>query len=204
MDISVLLISVGAIPVVAAAVYFSAKATGFSNGSTPKAVRPPPIPGPQPYWPGAIFISYRRMDDPGFAGRLYDRLQKDFGGRVFMDVDTIEMGADFVAVLQAHLSECAAMVVVIGRSWLAARDSLGRRRLDNPRDFVRLEIETALRRNIRVIPILVDGAAMPSSEDLPFSIEPLSRRNGHAMSNAQFGADSVALISTLQRVLAGR
>jgi hypothetical protein len=119
-----------------------------------------------------------------------------------MDVDTIEMGVDFAEDLQVHLRECVAMVVVIGRSWLTVTDSLGRRRLDDPGDFVRLEIETALRREIRVIPILVDGATMPSSNDLPRSIESLSRRNGHAMSNAQFGADSVALISTLQRVLA--
>ena len=121
-----------------------------------------------------------------------------------MDVDSIDLGLDFVDVLEGALNQCVALVAIIGKTWLTDADADGNRRLDNPDDFVRLEIETALRRNIRVIPILVDGASMPGSADLPPSLAALARRNGREMSHARFGSDCLELISVLERVLAVR
>jgi transcriptional regulator with XRE-family HTH domain len=152
-----------------------------------------------------IFISYRRSDDPGFAGRLYDRLEAKFRrSQVFMDVDSIDLGVDFVEELDKALSSCAVLIAVTGPRWLTATaiDPSGQRRLDDPDNFVRLEIERALKRNIRVIPILVDGAQMLRRQDLPESLAPLVRRNGHTMTNARFGSDILELVSTLERILA--
>ncbi len=109
---------------------------------------------------GKIFIKYRREDSRGDAGRLFDRLKARFSGQVFMDVSTIESGVDFGEAIERAVGSCVACVVVIGKHWLI--DETGRRRLDKPEDFVRLEIATALKRNIRVIPVLVSGATMPS------------------------------------------
>jgi hypothetical protein len=105
-----------------------------------------------------VFISYRREDSAGWAGRIYDRLEKLMGPEnVFLDVDNIQPGSDFVQVLTESVGACDALVAVIGRRWIT--DENNRRRLDDPRDFVRIEIETAL----RVFPVLVDGAAMPTT-----------------------------------------
>ena len=109
---------------------------------------------------GRIFISYRRGDTSATAGRLFDRLEGRFGvGSVFMDVDTIEPGLDFVEVIGGAVGSCDVLLALIGARWLGAVDEHGRRRLDDPDDFVVLEITTALERGIRVIPVLVDGAA---------------------------------------------
>jgi hypothetical protein len=106
-----------------------------------------------------IFISYRREDSSGWAGRLYDRLSQRFGGdNVFMDIDTIDPGLDFVEVIQQAVGSCDVLVALIGRHWLTSTDEQGQRRLENPEDFVRLEITAALERNIRVIPALLQGA----------------------------------------------
>lgn len=164
------------------------------------AVPTPPLPL-RPA--NGVFISYRRSDDPGFAGRLYDRLEAKLGrSRVFMDVDSIELGVDFVDELDKALARCTALIAVIGPRWLTAMDPFGQRRLHDPDDFVRLEIERALDRNVRVIPILVDGAPMPRRQDLPDSLARLVRRNGHTMTHARFGTDSIELIGTLERILA--
>ena len=123
---------------------------------------------------GRIFISYRRADSAGYAGRIYDRLTAHFGeDAVFMDVDTIEAGVDFVEVLQNAVQSCDVLVALIGRGWLDIKDAAGKRRLDNPEDFVRIEIAAALSRDIRVIPVLVDGASMPRSTELPDNLKPL-------------------------------
>src|SRR3954466_10071541 len=99
----------------------------------------------------SIFVSYRRTDVPGHAGRLYDRLVERFGAAsVFKDLDSLEPGADFVEVIEETVARCDALVAVIGREWLATAES-GRRRLDEPQDWVRLEIGNALKRNIRVV-----------------------------------------------------
>jgi hypothetical protein len=102
---------------------------------------------------GGVFISYRRQETSGMAGRIYDRLVDRFGDdRVFMDVDTIELGDDFVEVITRAVGSCDVLLAVVGPHWLTATDRDGRRRLDDPRDIVRLEIAAALERDIRVIP----------------------------------------------------
>ena len=114
-----------------------------------------------------IFISYRRDDSAGHAGRLCDHLVGHFGQQnVFMDVEAIKPGLDFVEVVQEAVGSCDALIAVIGREWLGASDGSGRRRLENPEDLVRLEIATALARNIRVIPVLVRGAREPLAAEL--------------------------------------
>ena len=116
-----------------------------------------------PTKPGRIFISYRRGETAYPAGWLYDRLADRYGGeQVFKDVDSIELGDDFVEVITHAVGSCDVLLALIGEDWLTITDADGRRRLDGPHDFVRLEIEAALARDVRVIPILVDGARMPS------------------------------------------
>src|SRR4026208_2301415 len=113
-----------------------------------------------------IFVSYRRDDSSGHAGRLAGRLVEHFGrNRIFMDIDAIEPGEDFVTVIENAVGSCEILIAIIGRSWLSTSGT-GTGRLDNPNDFVRLEISTALRRNIRVIPVLVQHASMPKEKDL--------------------------------------
>ena len=130
-----------------------------------------------------IFISYRRNDSATSAGRIYDRLEGRFGqGQVFMDVDTIRPGLDFVEVVQQAVGSCDALTAVIGREWLGASDESGRR-LENPEDLGRLEIATALKRDIRVIPVLVQGAQMPVATDLPEGLKALARRNSLEVSD---------------------
>lgn len=118
-----------------------------------------------------------------------------------MDVDSIDLGVDFVEVLNDTLRRCKALIVVIGKDWLSAQDDNGQRRLDSPDDYVRLEIEAALRRDIRVIPILVDGTSIPRAAELPESLTPLVRRNGRDISNARFNSDCGQLIKTLSKIL---
>jgi len=149
-----------------------------------------------------IFISYRRDDSAGYAGRLYDRLSERFGqGQIFMDIDTIEPGLDFVEVIEKAVGSCGVLIALIGRQWLTITDATGHRRLDNPEDFVRLEIATALDRNIRVIPVLVRGATMPRSTDLPDALKKLARRNALEISDTRFHYDVDRLIETLEKVL---
>ena len=128
------------------------------------------------------FISYRREDAAGYAGRLRESLERRLGAaRVFRDVDTLRPGQDFVQAIESRLSDCAVMLAVIGREWTSARDLAGSRRLDDPYDFVRLEIGAALARpKVLVVPVLVEGATMPAPADLPENIRPLTRR--HAVS----------------------
>jgi len=156
---------------------------------------------PEPRSSG-IFISYRRQDEPNFAGRLYDRLVARFGrSKVFIDVDTIELGLDFAEVIDQSLSQCEIMIVVIGKDWLNVIDEEGEPRLNNPDDYVRLEVEKALQSRTRVIPVLVEGAAVPKSSQLPGPLTPLARRNGIAMAHASFASDAERLIETLDRIL---
>lgn len=148
----------------------------------------------------SIFISYRREDAAGQAGRLYDHLSAHFGReRVFMDVDRIEPGEDFVEAINRAVGSCSILLVVIGKNWLAATDGK-QRRLDNPHDYVRLEISAALERNIRTIPLLVQDARMPEAEDLPEPLARLSRRNAHEISDGyRWGQDVQALINFIDK-----
>jgi TIR domain len=150
-----------------------------------------------------IFISYRREDKRDFARVLYERLARNIDEQqIFMDVDSIELGLDFVEAINQRLAHCSLMLVVIGNEWLDCLDSSGRRRLDNPDDFVRLELETALARpDVRVIPILVDGAKAPASTDLPESLRPLARRNALIMTHENFGADFGRLYGVVQKIV---
>src|SRR5262245_41860526 len=128
---------------------------------------------------GRIFLNYRRGDDPGNTGRLYDRLEPEFGaGQLFMDVEGhIRGGDDFVEVLKAQVAQCDVLRAVIGPRWLEEKDEQGRRRLDNSEDWVRVEIVGALEIGKRVIPVLVGGANIPRAEDLPEPLKPLARRH---------------------------
>ncbi len=139
---------------------------------------------------GGIFISYRRSDIQGAAGRLYDGLRHLFlPEQIFMDVASIEPGLNFVEVITEKISTVEAMLVLIGPRWLATQDDRGTRRLDNPNDPVRLEVAAALERKIRVIPVLVDEAKMPSASDLPEPLKPLSLRNATTVAHATFQDD---------------
>jgi uncharacterized membrane protein YhaH (DUF805 family) len=151
---------------------------------------------------GRIFINYRRGDGQAAAGRLYDRLLLHFDrSQLFMDVDAIEPGVDFVKSLDEQVTNCIAFITVIGPGWSGARDGEGNRRLDNEADYVRLEIESALKRDIRVIPVLVDGAAMPRTSDLPPSLQPLVRRNAMEFAHHRFAADCDDLARGIKRAL---
>jgi cytoskeletal protein RodZ len=151
-----------------------------------------------------IFVSYRRDDAAGHAGRLFDRLVSHFGkNRIFMDVDAIEPGQDFVTVIENAVGSCEILIAIIGKQWLS---STGRNtgRLDNPNDFVRLEIATALSRDVRVIPVLVQRTSMPKPEDLPEDLVKLTRRNAVELSDLRWQSDVEQLISVMERVLAQR
>lgn len=149
-----------------------------------------------------IFISYRRDDSSGHAGRLADRLVEHFGrNRIFVDIDTIEPGEDFVAVIENAVGSCDILIAVIGRNWLSGS---GSGQLDNPNNFVRLEIATALRRDIRVIPVLVQRASMPKPQDLPEDLQKLTRRNAIEISDSRWQTDVDHLIGVLEKVLAKR
>jgi TIR domain/Sulfatase-modifying factor enzyme 1 len=118
--------------------------------------------------PVKVFINYRRDDAASFASRVYNRLEREFGrDNLFMDVVAIPLGLDFVKVIDEEIAKCDVLLAIIGPGWLGARDEDGRRRLDNPHDFVRIEIAAALKRDIPVVPILVDGTPVPEARQLP-------------------------------------
>lgn len=151
---------------------------------------------------GRIFINYRRDDDQAAAGRLYDRLLQHFDReQLFMDIEVIEPGVDFVKSLDEQVAKCIAFIAVIGPRWLNARNNDGTPKLDNPTDYVRVEIESALKRDIRVIPVLVDGASMPQSSDLPSSLQALARRNAVEIAHHRFVADCDDLARSIKRAL---
>src|SRR3954469_10847221 len=121
-----------------------------------------------------VFLSYRRTDG-AVVKRLYDALMARLGsGHVFMDCQSILLGEDWRRALERALAECDVLVVVIGPDWVSAVDDAGRRRLEQEEDYVRLEIEEALRRNLRVIPVLIQGAAMPHPQQLPAGLQSLA------------------------------
>ena len=151
-----------------------------------------------------IFISYRRDDTAYAAGWLFDRLVDEFGPeQVFKDVDSIALGDDFVDAITAAVSSTDVLLALIGDKWLGMVDEHGERRLDDPDDFVRLEIEAALKGDVRVIPILVEGARMPRSEELPQSVAALARRQALELTSSRFSADTRTLLSVLEKTLLG-
>jgi cytochrome c-type biogenesis protein CcmH/NrfG len=151
---------------------------------------------------GKIFINYRRDHSISTAGRLQDRLALTFGRKnLFMDVDHVPAGVDFVDYLHSQVAKCDVFLAVIGPNWVDAKDDSGRRRFDNPNDYVAVEIAAALARNIRVIPVLIDGARTPKADKLPDSIKPLARRNAVEVRNTNFGRDVEALTNKVRKAL---
>jgi TIR domain len=154
--------------------------------------------------PNKIFINYRREDSIEATGRLHDRLAQTFGHKnIFMDVEDMPAGVDFVKYLSDQVAASRVFVVVIGPRWLEAKDESGGRRLDNPDDLVTIEIATALARNIRVIPVLVDGARMPKAGELPDPLKALARRQAVDVCQLQFGRDAEALVERMREALNG-
>lgn len=154
--------------------------------------------------PPRIFICYRRRDSAGYARALFERLARHFGDdQIFMDLDQIEPGEDFVQVIEDAVGSCEVLLALIGPGWLASSDE-PERSLDNPHNYVRLEIVTALARGVRVIPVLVQGAQMPNPQDLPEDLRPLSRRHAHELSNQRWNHDIDRLIRTLERAFEKR
>src|SRR5262249_18227287 len=146
-----------------------------------------------------IFINYRRDDSTGTAGRLHDRLGQSFGRKnLFMDIDHIPPGVDFLNHLNSQVAACDVFIAVIGPNWSDVRNEKGERRLDAPDDFVTIEIAAALARDIRVIPVLVDGARMPKASDLPESLKPLARRQAIDLRHVHFGRDAEALVEKIR------
>jgi hypothetical protein len=142
-----------------------------------------------------IFISYRREDARADAGRLCDRLDRRFGDKhVFMDIEDIKPGADFTRVLEDTLDRCDVMLAMIGPKWL---DSGNAGRLRDPEDFVRLEIEKALDRNVLVIPVLVAGATMPSADALPEKLRGLALRQAFEIRDISFHEDADRLVAVI-------
>ncbi len=125
-----------------------------------------------------IFISYRRVDSQAMAGRIYDRLAEHLGHQcIFMDIDKIPIGTDFRRHISRMLDMMDAMLVIIGDNWLDAHDASGRR-LDDPADYVRIEIETAINKDVPIVPVAVGQTRLPTSEELPRALQPLAFRNG--------------------------
>jgi hypothetical protein len=152
---------------------------------------------------GRIFISYRREETAYPAGWLFDRLAEHFGaGQIFKDVDSIELGDDFVEMITRAVGSCDVLLALIGDRWLSVTDKQGRRRLDDPNDFVRLEIEAALKRNVRIIPVLVEGATMPLADEMPAPIAGLARRQALELSPNRFEYDTSRLLKVLTTTLA--
>jgi hypothetical protein len=151
---------------------------------------------------GRIFISYRRQETAYPAGWLYDRLAGRLGeGQIFKDVDSIHPGDDFVEVITAAVAECDVLLALIGDRWLTITGEDGKPRIEDPEDFVRLEIEAALARDVLVIPVLVDGAEMPHADELPPSLAPLAHRQALELSPAHFNVDLSRLLTALDETL---
>lgn len=149
-----------------------------------------------------IFVSYRRQDASGEAGRLVDHLQEVFGDEsVFLDVETIEAGLDFIQAIEKALSSCKVLIAMIGPHWATIKDPKGNLRLFNEDDFIRIEISAALKRDIRVIPVLVNGAMMPSLTDLPEDLHGLTRRHAQELSSSRWKYDSDQLTNVLTKFI---
>lgn len=153
-----------------------------------------------------IFLSYRREENSSQAGRLHDFLVRGDDNvpgfpdeEIFMDIDKIPPGEEFPKVIAAAVATCDVFLAVIGKRWATVTDKKGARRLDNPADFVRLEIEAALKRKIPVIPVLVDGAKMPGQSELPESISGLADRQAVELSDARWAHDVGRLLEILRK-----
>ena len=150
-----------------------------------------------------VFISYRRSDAGPYARLLQVQLTQHLPGTpVFMDLDSIDAGTDFAEAIEAGVESCRILLALIGPRWFTTSDEEGRRRLDDPDDYVRFEIRTALDRGARVIPVLVDGATMPKRQELPDDLAKLARLNALQMSYDRYQYDESRLITIIQKTLA--
>ncbi|MGA9465205.1 MAG: TIR domain-containing protein [Terracidiphilus sp.] len=144
-------------------------------------------------------MNYRRNDSEGEAGRLFDDLVLNFSDEsVFMDVAAIEPGRDFRKAIDQSVANCSVLLAIVGLEWLEAKDAAGGRRLDDPNDFVRIELASALRRDIPVVPVLVRGARMPRVEQLPDDLKELAYRNAVELTHARWKSDVQVLIRALR------
>lgn len=149
-----------------------------------------------------LFINYRREDTAPYAGRLYDFLQRAFPEiKVFMDIDAIDPGEDFISAIDKTLTASGIVLAVIGPDWEQLTDGTGTRRLDNPDDYVVRELAAALESSARVIPVLVGGAAMPRSDTLPERLRPLARRHAIEISDTRFTSDSERLSLAISKIV---
>jgi TIR domain-containing protein len=151
---------------------------------------------------GGIFISYRREDTQGEASHVFENLGRHFGiDRVFMDVTSLAYGRDFRTEIESAVSACDVLIAMIGKNWLGVTDGSGKRRLDNANDFVGLETRVALRRNIPVIPVLVQGATMPRPEQLPGDLEMLAWRHAFELRHNRWDVDVAELVRALEQIV---
>ena len=150
-----------------------------------------------------IFVSYRRSDGGGYAGRIFDALCKAFGPRaVFRDVDTIQSGIRFPQEISTHLDQCRVFIPIIGQGWIHAAQADGKRRLEDPEDWVRIEIDTALKRGVCVIPVTVGGATMPAAADLPEPLRELALLQARDLRDGDtWNADLKLLLHRIAREL---
>lgn len=149
-----------------------------------------------------LFISYRRDDSVGYSGRLAERLALEFGEhQIFRDFDDIKPGQNFVESIENGLSSADLLLVVIGENWSKVKDQTGQRRLDDAKDFVRLEIEAALKRDIHIIPVLINGATMPNTQDLPTSLSALALRQAAPLNDSRWEQDVDNLIINIRRLV---
>lgn len=152
---------------------------------------------------GIVFINYRRRDAEHVAGRLFDRLEQDFSeDQLFFDVDNIPPGEDFVAYLHDQVEACDVLLALVGPNWRNELDAQDHRGEEQTRDFVRIEIEAALQKGKKVIPVLVSGAEMPREDELPPSLRPFSRRNAVRLTHERFKADAAGIANALKAALA--
>jgi hypothetical protein len=183
---------------------------GDRADSGPPVMAPPammPVPGEAGdapvVSPRGVFLSYRHQDAAPYARLLQSRLRERFPDvRVFMDLDSIEAGLDFAEVIGEAVDSCAVLMALIGRQWATLADEQGRRRLDDPDDWVRFEIRAALERGVRVIPVLVDGVKPLRQEQLPAELQKLARLNAVYLSYGRYEYDAARLLDLVQGVLA--
>jgi tetratricopeptide (TPR) repeat protein len=181
---------------------------GGPDGRRGREARRPVVPSSGPGLPGhherppRIFMSYRRSDTSGFAGRLYEDLSHHFGSqRIFRDIENIEPGVDFASAVQDAVRESGVLLVLIGRDWLNCADSAGRRRLDDPDDLVRLEVAGALGIELAIIPVLVEKARIPVVEELPEPLADLVRHNTIELDEVRWSSDVSRLIARLEALV---
>lgn len=149
----------------------------------------------------AIFLSYRRADTSGYAGRLADALEARLGpGSVFQDVETIAPGANFEQAINTAVANCEVLIVLIGNTWASERAADGRARLDDPRDFVRLEVASALRARKPILPVLVEGASMPPESALPHDLRGLHQLQAIELSDSRWDYDVGRVETAVQKL----